>query len=146
MQPPRRGIPVGLFSVFGLIAVVLTAVMVVVLINPFNWTLPFGLGGGQVAGTQETEEAPVGEASPQPTPAGETTQPPAAQPTTPPEPTQVVAPPLPKRAETARAPAVSSSAGEGHGPVDRQWRSRGFGWRGCGLRVHGLEDAGAGQQ
>ncbi len=50
-QPPpyyvqRRGVPLGLFVVVGLLAIALTALMVIVLINPLDWQLPIQIGGG----------------------------------------------------------------------------------------------------
>jgi len=59
-QPPtpryaqRRGVPLGLFVVVGLLAIVLTALMVVLLINPLDWELPIrvGAGGPPAAATQ----------------------------------------------------------------------------------------------
>jgi serine/threonine protein phosphatase PrpC/formylglycine-generating enzyme required for sulfatase activity len=75
-QPPkRRGIPMGRFLLAGLLAVILTAIMVVVLVNPMNWSfLPFGGGAStdQTPTAQVTEIAGVGTT---PTTGGVATQP-----------------------------------------------------------------------
>ncbi len=92
--PVRRGgggISVGLFALVGLLAIVLTAAMVVVLINPLGWQLPFGIGSAPAApgATQpvaEATQAPTSAVAEQPT--VET----APQPTVAPTPTAALAP------------------------------------------------------
>ncbi len=87
-QPPagpqyrqRRGIPLGRFIVAGILAVMLTAVMVVVLVNPMDWELPFG---GSPAGSEgaAAADAPLTPGTTAPT--GEEAQP-TTQPTTEPQ-------------------------------------------------------------
>ncbi|MEJ2150900.1 MAG: SUMF1/EgtB/PvdO family nonheme iron enzyme [Chloroflexota bacterium] len=73
-QPRRRGIPVGWFAIAGLIAVALTVLMVMALVNPFGWSLPFS--GGGVAQTEEATQ--VAEAPTEATEAP-TTPPPTAE-------------------------------------------------------------------
>lgn len=102
-QPPpqRRGVPVGLFAVVGLLAVALTALMVVLLINPMGWRIPFGgrtadataepptEAVGAVDLTQAAPTEPPVEA-PSPTAAEPTAEEPTAQPTLAPAPAGMV--------------------------------------------------------
>jgi formylglycine-generating enzyme required for sulfatase activity len=71
-QPRRRGIPVGWFAIAGLVAIILTALMVVVLVNPFGWKLP----SGGVAETEEVTQAVEAPTEPTEVP---TTPPPTAE-------------------------------------------------------------------
>lgn len=66
VSSPQRGVPVGLFALVGLLAILLTAVMVLILLNPFGWQLP-----GQGGGVAETTEEPVGVIVDTPTAAAE---------------------------------------------------------------------------
>ncbi|HEC22987.1 MAG TPA: Stp1/IreP family PP2C-type Ser/Thr phosphatase, partial [Chloroflexi bacterium] len=86
---PRRGIPIGWFFVAGIVAIVLTALMVVVLVNPMNWELklPSFAGGAATEAPTQAAEAPPTQPVDQPT-----AVPPTPVPATP-EPTQPVAPP-----------------------------------------------------
>jgi serine/threonine protein phosphatase PrpC/formylglycine-generating enzyme required for sulfatase activity len=56
-QPQRRGVPVGLFAVVGMLAIALTALMVVILINPMGWQFPGGQQAADVTAEPPTEEA-----------------------------------------------------------------------------------------
>jgi formylglycine-generating enzyme required for sulfatase activity/serine/threonine protein phosphatase PrpC len=93
LRPPRRGITLGTFVLVAFLAVLLTVVMVVILVNPFNWQLPtVSLGGG----TQPTATAALDQAAlyqtltvPAITPPTLPTTPPPVTPT----PTSIVAPP-----------------------------------------------------
>ncbi len=78
---PRRGIPLGRFLLAGLIAVVLTALMVVILINPLNWRLPSLGGSGASAAT--TPAPPQSAATPTGPAAGLPTTLPPTQPALP---------------------------------------------------------------
>jgi hypothetical protein len=103
-QPPaqpqrlrqRRGIPLGRFIAAGIIAVMLTVLMVVLLVNPLNWEIP-GLGGSAAAtgtsgpGTQIAGDgAATGEPLDQPT---QQVVPTSAAPTSGPTPTAPLQPP-----------------------------------------------------
>jgi protein phosphatase len=55
-RSPRSGISLGRFIAVGIGAILLTIVMVVILVNPLNWNLPFG-GGAAGAETPATEQA-----------------------------------------------------------------------------------------
>lgn len=72
-RQPRRGFSVGVFALVGLLAVLLTAVMVLALVNPLGWTLPWA---GEVAQAPTATPTVV---PPTPTPPLETTQPPDEQ-------------------------------------------------------------------
>lgn len=93
-QPQRRGVPVGLFAIVGLLAIALTALMVVILVNPMGWQLPGRGQAGEVTAEEPTEEAvgavdltqaaptePQTEAPASPTAAEPTAEEPTAQPT-----------------------------------------------------------------
>ncbi len=92
LRPRRRGgISLGTFALVALLAVVLTAIMVVVLVNPFGWQLPF-----TAAATTPTAEqtAEVGGATTAAPPADQTALPPSPElPSPTPIPTTAVAPP-----------------------------------------------------
>lgn len=96
LQQQRRGVSVGLFAAVGLLAVILTALMVIVLVNPLGWELPSVAGADRqatraaeafaLAATQTAAAEPPATPQPEPTP-----QPPPSEPT--PEPTpEMVAP------------------------------------------------------
>lgn len=55
-RPPQRGVSVGLFAAVGLIAILLTALMIVLLVNPMGWNLPVG---GPVEETPVAEEPTI---------------------------------------------------------------------------------------
>ena len=59
----QRGVSVGLFAAVGLIALLLTALMVVLLVNPLGWNLPVGGRATEevpvVAQTEEPTDAPA---------------------------------------------------------------------------------------
>ncbi|NDJ52753.1 MAG: SpoIIE family protein phosphatase, partial [Chloroflexi bacterium] len=89
-SPPQqsRGISLGLFAFVGVLAVMLTILMVFVLINPFGWQLPFG-GDSAADQPAEATSAVVEEdtgnvegGAPTTDPAAPTTDPNAAAPTT----------------------------------------------------------------
>lgn|SRR5574341_1449813 len=86
---PRRGITLGTFAIVGVAAVLLTAAMVVILINPFDWTLPFGNKGEETAGGETGGQA-SGTVAPSPTVPLPPSQPPPPSATIPP-----TAPPAP---------------------------------------------------
>lgn len=71
---PQRGVSVGLFAAVGLIAILLTALMVVLLVNPMGWDLP--VGRGDVTEAAAVTEPPVTE------PAVVPTDPPTPEPAT----------------------------------------------------------------
>lgn len=62
LRAPRRGISLGTLMGAGILAVMLTALMVVVLVNPMNWELPLIGGtseeGTPVAGAEGTPATP----------------------------------------------------------------------------------------
>jgi serine/threonine protein phosphatase PrpC/formylglycine-generating enzyme required for sulfatase activity len=86
VRPRRRGISLGAFALIGLVAVLLTVVMVVVLVNPMDWTLPFTGGGEETAaagegGDEEAAQPTTEQPAEQPvTPAGEATAAPTLTP------------------------------------------------------------------
>lgn len=81
VNPPRRGITLGTLLVVATFAVLLTVAMVIVLVNPMNWSLPFG--------AQAEAETPAAAEET----AGETADVTAAQPSEPPStPVEVVEP------------------------------------------------------
>jgi formylglycine-generating enzyme required for sulfatase activity/serine/threonine protein phosphatase PrpC len=78
MQQPRRGLSIGTVALVGLMAVLLTAVMVLILVNPMGWTLPWVGEIAQVATATATPGLPT------PTlPPVATTEVPIVQPTEP---------------------------------------------------------------
>lgn len=78
-RQPRRGFSIGMFALAGLLAVLLTAAMILILVNPFEWKLPWA---GEVA--QAPTATPTTVTLPTLTPQLATTQPPDVQPTMPP--------------------------------------------------------------
>ncbi len=93
LRPPRRGITLGTFLLVAFLAVLLTVLMVVALVNPFNWQLPaISLGEG----AQPTATSTLDQASLYLTLTASAITPPSL-PTTPPPvtptPTSIVAPP-----------------------------------------------------
>jgi len=87
-QPRRSGISLGMFAGIGLLVILLTAVIVMLVVNPFGFELPFGGSGEEIAdatpedGAAEPEQPAEAEqpaveqpAAEQPTP----TVPPVAQ-------------------------------------------------------------------
>lgn len=77
-RQPRRGFSIGAFALVGLLAVLLTAAMVLILVNPLGWKLPWA---GEVA--EAPTATPTAMTLPTSTPPLVTTQPPEVQPTTP---------------------------------------------------------------
>lgn len=63
LRQQRRGVSAGVLAVFGAIAVLLTVAMVVLLVNPLGWDLPFG---GEAAATEPTVTSEGGATSTQP--------------------------------------------------------------------------------
>lgn len=97
LRPQPRGVPVGLFALVGLLAVILTALMVVILLNPFGWQLPFGAVAAQPTATTAapTATAPLAATTAPATPEATTPAPtpaPTIEPTTevPPAPPNMV--------------------------------------------------------
>jgi formylglycine-generating enzyme required for sulfatase activity len=93
IAPPRRGISLGVFVAVGVLAVLITVLMVLILVNPWGWQLPF-IGEGLAAATAPAAEQ-TAETQPSPEATVIVVEPTVAVETTPlPTPTpQVVAPP-----------------------------------------------------
>ncbi len=89
----RGGISLGAFAVVGLIAIIMTALMVVILVNPMGWTLPF-IGGGEEEATSPVVGQPVTQAAlTQPVVAPPSTAAVTPTPSVEPSPTTPVTPP-----------------------------------------------------
>ena len=132
-RSPQRGVSVGLFAAVGLIAVLLTALMVVLLVNPMGWDLPVGGRGDETeVASQPTEAVSTDPAAvaptDEPTEAAEPTEEPAAEPTEEAAPTTEAAPEgmvlisspngflrgvSDEEAQAARDACVEQTAGEG---------------------------------
>lgn len=96
--PPRRGVSLGAFLAVGVLAILLTILMVLILVNPWGWQLPFTGGGEQAAEVTPPAEGEVptggGEEAAAPTEEVQEQPPVVAEVPTQPTPTpQVVAPP-----------------------------------------------------
>lgn len=106
LREPRRGVSVGAFAAVGVIAVLLTLVMVVLLVNPFNWELPFSGDSGETADTQPTDNP-----TPQPTNQVSETQEPTEEVTEEPQPTLMPTPttaPIPDVVPPANTVLISA--------------------------------------